>query len=162
MIENMTKFLFLVERKCIKNERVLGQSLLHNTSFSDLKDNQISAKIQNQPFQKKKKKKQNQRFDWLPILPTISTFVNFAVIMPNKHLVKLGNQQHVIKLFTTTLCLISLSFWFIWFYVAVKVEPYENGGGGAMEEREACSGWERESKEKNIPIFGSRDRYEIL
>ena len=58
----MTKFLFLVERKCIKNERVLGQSLLHNTSFSDLKDNQISAKIQNhdQPFQKKK---QNQRFD---------------------------------------------------------------------------------------------------
>ena len=62
MIENMTKFLFSVEGKCIKNERVLEQSLLHNTSFSDLKDNQISAKIQNQHF-KKKKKKQNQRFD---------------------------------------------------------------------------------------------------
>ena len=35
--------------------------------------------------------------------------------------------------------------------MAVKVEPYENGGGGAMEERETCSGWERESREKNIP-----------
>ena len=48
------------------------------------------------------------------------------------------------------------------FYVVVKVEPYENGGGRAMEEREMCSGWERESKEKNIPIFGIRDRYGML
>ena len=55
--------------------------------------------------------------------------------MPNKHLVKLGNQQPVIKLFTSTLCLISPSFWFIRFYVAVDVEPYENGGGRAMEEK---------------------------
>ena len=48
---------------------------------------------------------------------------------------------------------------FIRFYVAVEVEPYENGGGRAMEERETCSGWERESREKNIIIFGIRDRY---
>ena len=105
---------------------------------------------------------QNQRFDWLPISPTISTFVNFALIMPNKHLVKLGNQQLVIKLFTSALCLISSSFWFIGFYVVVEVEPYENGDGRAMEERETFSGWERESREKNIPIFGIRDRYEML
>ena len=30
-----------------------------------------------------------------------------------------------------------------------------------MEEKETCSGWERESREKNILIFGIRDRYEI-
>ena len=115
-----------------------------------MKDNLTSATIQ------------NQRFDWLSISPTISTFVNFVVIIPNKHLVKLGNQQPVIKLFTSTLCLISPSFWFIRFYVAMEVEPYENGGGKAMEEREMCSGWERESREKNIPIFGIRDKYEML
>ena len=51
---------------------------------------------------------------------------------------------------------------FIWFYVAVEVESYENGGGRAMEEREMCSGWERESREKNIPIFGIKDRYRML
>ena len=55
--------------------------------------------------------------------------------MPNKHLVKLGNQQPMIKLFTSALCLISSSFWFIRFYVAMDVEPYENGGGRAMEEK---------------------------
>ena len=81
--------------------------------------------------------------------------------MPNKHLVKLGNQQPMIKLFTSALCLISSSFWFIRFYVAMEVEPYENGGGRAIE-RETCSGWERESREKNIPIFGIRDRYGML
>ena len=48
------------------------------------------------------------------------------------------------------------------FYVAVEVEPYENGGGRAMEERQTCSGWKRKSREKNIPIFGIRDRYEML
>ena len=48
------------------------------------------------------------------------------------------------------------------FYVVVEVEPYENGGGRAMEERKMCSGWERDSREKNIPIFGIRDRYEML
>ena len=42
------------------------------------------------------------------------------------------------------------------------MEPYENGGGRAMEEREMCSGWERESKEKNILIFGIRKRYGML
>ena len=26
------------------------------------------------------------------------------------------------------------------FYVVVEVEPYENGGGRAMEERQTCSG----------------------
>ena len=40
---------------------------------------------------------------------------------------------------------------FIRFYVVLEVEPYENGGGRVMEERETCSGWERESREKNIP-----------
>ena len=44
----------------------------------------------------------------------------------------------------------------------MEVKPYENGGGRAMEEREMCSGWERESREKNIPIFGIRDRYGML
>ena len=44
----------------------------------------------------------------------------------------------------------------------LEVKPYENGGGRAMEEREMCSGWERESIEKNIPIFGIRNRYEML
>ena len=29
---------------------------------------------------------------------------------------------------------------FIRFYVVLEVEPYENGGGRAMEERETCSG----------------------
>ena len=48
---------------------------------------------------------------------------------------------------------------FIRFYVVLEVEPYENGGGRAMEEREMCSGWERESIEKNIHIFGIGDRY---
>ena len=48
------------------------------------------------------------------------------------------------------------------FYVAVKMEPYENGGGRAMEESQTCSGWKRESREKNIPIFGIRDRYGML
>ena len=47
------------------------------------------------------------------------------------------------------------------FYVAVEVKPYENGGGRAMEEWETCNGWERESREKNIPIFGIGDRYEM-
>ena len=51
---------------------------------------------------------------------------------------------------------------FIKFYVAVEVEPYENGGGRATEERGTCSGWERESREKNIPIVGIRDRYGML
>ena len=120
------------------------------THHSDLKDNLTNATIQ------------NQRFDWLSISPTISTFVNFTVIMPNKHLVKLGNQQLVIKLFTSALCLISSSFWFIRFYVVVEVEPYVNGGGRAIKAREACNGWERESKEKNIPIFWIRDRYGML
>ena len=46
--------------------------------------------------------------------------------------------------------------------MAMEVEPYENGGGRAMEERETCSGWERESRKKNIPIFGIRDRYRML
>ena len=55
-----------------------------------------------------------------------------------------------------------MSLDFVVFYVAVKVEPYENGGGRAMEEREMFSGWERERREKNIPIFGIRDRYEML
>ena len=41
-------------------------------------------------------------------------------------------------------------------------EPYENGGERAMEERETCSGWERVSREKNIPIFGIRDGNGIL
>ena len=55
-----------------------------------------------------------------------------------------------------------MSYWFIRFYVTLEVEPYENGGGRAMEERETCSGWERESREKNIPIFGIRDMYGML
>ena len=42
------------------------------------------------------------------------------------------------------------------------MEPYENGGGRAMEERETCGGWEGESKEKSLPIFGIRDRYGML
>ena len=46
--------------------------------------------------------------------------------------------------------------------MAVEVEPYKNGGGRAMEERETCSGWERESREKNIPIFEIRDMYGML
>ena len=46
--------------------------------------------------------------------------------------------------------------------MAVEVKPYENGGGRAMEEWEMCNGWERKSKEKNIPIFGIRDRYGML
>ena len=50
---------------------------------------------------------------------------------------------------------------FIRFYVAVEVECYENGGGRAMGEREMCSGWESERREKNIPIFGIGDRYEM-
>ena len=29
--------------------------------------------------------------------------------------------------------------------MAVEVEPYENGGGGAMEERETCSVWNWET-----------------
>ena len=29
---------------------------------------------------------------------------------------------------------------FIRFYVVLEVEPYENGGGRVMEERETCSG----------------------
>ena len=29
---------------------------------------------------------------------------------------------------------------FIRFYVAMEVEPFENGGGRAMEERKTCSG----------------------
>ena len=65
-------------------------------------------------------------------------------------------------IFTSALCLISSSFWFIRFYVAVEVELYENGCGRAIEERETCGGWERESREKNIPIFGIRDRYGML
>ena len=44
----------------------------------------------------------------------------------------------------------------------MEVESYENGGGRATEEREMCSGWERESIEKNIHIFGIRDRYRML
>ena len=68
----------------------------------------------------------------------------------------------IFKLFTSALCLISLSFWFIRFYVIVEGEPYKNGGGRAMEEKETCSGWERESREKNISIFGIRDRYRML
>ena len=44
----------------------------------------------------------------------------------------------------------------------MEVEPYENGGGRAMEERETCSGWQRESREKYIPIFAIRDRYRML
>ena len=36
------------------------------------------------------------------------------------------------------------------------------GDGRAIKEIETCSGWERESIEKNIPIFGIRDRYEML
>ena len=68
----------------------------------------------------------------------------------------------IFKLFTSALCLISSSFWFIRFYVAVEDEPYENGGGRAIEERETCSGWERESREKNIPIFRIRDKYGML
>ena len=68
----------------------------------------------------------------------------------------------IFKLFTSALCLISSSFWFIKFYVVVEMEPYENRGGRAMEERETCNGWERESREKNIPIFEIRDRYEML
>ena len=31
-----------------------------------------------------------------------------------------------------------------------------------MEEREMYSGWEIESKEKNISIFGIRNKYEML
>ena len=58
--------------------------------------------------------------------------------------------------------MISSSFWFIRFYVAVEVKPYENGGGRAIEKRETCSGWERESREKNIRIFGIRDMYGML
>ena len=46
--------------------------------------------------------------------------------------------------------------------MAIEVEPYENGGRRAMEERKMCSGCERESRKKNIPIFGIRDRYEML
>ena len=68
----------------------------------------------------------------------------------------------IFKLFTPALCLISSSFWFIRFYMAMEVEPYENGGGRAMEEREMYSGWERGSRKKNIPIFGIRDRYKML
>ena len=68
----------------------------------------------------------------------------------------------IFKLFTSALCLISSSFWFIRFYMAMDVEPYKNRGGRAMEEREMCSGWERESKKKNIPIFGIRDSYGML
>ena len=48
------------------------------------------------------------------------------------------------------------------FYVAVEVEPYENGGGRVIEERETGSGWERESREKNINISGIRYRYGML
>ena len=44
----------------------------------------------------------------------------------------------------------------------MEVEPYENKGGRAIEERETCSGWKKESKKKNIPIFGIRDKYEML
>ena len=51
---------------------------------------------------------------------------------------------------------------FIKFYVAVEVEPYENGGGRVIEERETGSGWERESREKNINISGIRYRYGML
>ena len=96
---------------------------------------------------------QNQRFDWLSISPTISTFVNFTVIMPNKHLVKLGNQQLVIKLFTSPLCVISSNFWFIRFYAVVEEEPYENGGEKAMEGREKCSGWEKERMREKYIYF---------
>ena len=46
--------------------------------------------------------------------------------------------------------------------MAVTVKSYENEGRRAMEEREMCSGWERESREKNILIFGIKDRYEML
>ena len=45
--------------------------------------------------------------------------------------------------------------------MVVEVEPYENGGGRAMEERKMCSGWERDSREKNIPIFEIRDMYKM-
>ena len=55
-----------------------------------------------------------------------------------------------------------MSLDFVVFYVAVKVEPYEYGGGRAMEEWEMCSGCERESREKTISIFGIRDRYGML
>ena len=44
----------------------------------------------------------------------------------------------------------------------MEVKPDENEDGRAMEEREMCSGWERESREKNIHIFEIRDRYGIL
>ena len=44
----------------------------------------------------------------------------------------------------------------------VEVEPYENEGGKVMEERETCSRWEKESREKNIHIFGIRDKYGML
>ena len=46
--------------------------------------------------------------------------------------------------------------------MAMEVEPYENGDERVMEERETCSGWERESREKNIPIVGIRDGYGML
>ena len=46
--------------------------------------------------------------------------------------------------------------------MAMEVESYENGDERVMEEREKCSGWERESWEKNIPIVGIRDRYRML
>ena len=37
-----------------------------------------------------------------------------------------------------------------------------NGGGRVTEEREMCNGWEKDNREKNISIFGIRDRYEML
>ena len=46
--------------------------------------------------------------------------------------------------------------------MAVEVEPYENGGGRVIEERETGSEWERESREKNINISGIRYRYGML
>ena len=46
--------------------------------------------------------------------------------------------------------------------MAVEVEPYENGGGRVIEEIETGSGWERESREKNINISGIRYRYGML
>ena len=47
--ENMTKFFFLVERKCIKTKE-FWDKVYYITHHSDLKDNLTSATIQNQRF----------------------------------------------------------------------------------------------------------------
>ena len=64
--------------------------------------------------------------------------------------------------FWTCFLFLYSTFTDLWPYVTMEVEPYENGDERVMEERETCSGWERESREKNIPIVEIRDRYGML